>query len=75
MSDHVRDGIQHLLDETAEGWRVAHYVVAVGLERINEGDIETATWLYTEPNQPNYVTEGLLLKADELQHCTVDEDD
>lgn len=75
MSDHIRAGIQQVLDDDETGWRVAHYVVAVGLERITDGDIETASWLYAEPCQPSYVTEGLLLKAEELQHCSAVEDD
>jgi hypothetical protein len=76
VSDSIRAGIQQVLDEDGGGWRTAHYVVAVGLERIVDGEIETAAWLYAEPNQPNYITDGLLLKAEELHHCVVsDEDD
>ncbi len=75
MSDNIRAGIQTVLDEDTGGWRVAHYVVAVGLERICDGEVETAAWLYAEPSQPTYVTEGLLIKAEELQHCTVEDGD
>lgn len=75
MSDDIRTGIQHVLDEDGGGWRAAHYVVCVGLERIVDGEIETAAWLYAEPSQPTYITEGLLLKADELQHCVMSEDE
>ena len=75
MSEDIRTGLQTFLDKYGDGWGVAHYVVAVGLERIKDGEIETASWLYAEPSQPAYVTEGLLLKAEELQHATADEDD
>jgi hypothetical protein len=66
--DPIRDGIQRFLDETyGEGWRVSHYVIATGLERIVDGEVETTDWHHTPPGQPGYVVPGLLLAAqDEL---------
>lgn len=74
MSHYIREGVQQFLDEHSDGWSVAHYVLAVGLERVVDGEIETAAWMYADPSQPTYVTEGLLLKAEELQHCVAEED-
>ncbi|AYB69273.1 hypothetical protein SEA_GALACTIC_39 [Mycobacterium phage Galactic] len=35
-ADPVRGAIQASLDAMGDGWQVAHYVVVVGLERIDE---------------------------------------
>lgn len=75
MSDSIRAGIQNMLDGDSGGWQVAHYVTVVGLERVRDGEIETASWLYAEPSQATYVTDGLLMKAAELNsEVSVDED-
>jgi hypothetical protein len=57
--------LQARLDEEAEGWRLAHYVAVVGIERMSsDGSVETDVARYTADGQAEYVTEGLLLNAD-----------
>lgn len=67
MSDYIRDGIQAALDECDSGYQVAHYVVIVGSERITNGELEVATAMFSGPLQAGYITDGLLMKAHELQ--------
>lgn len=38
--------------------------MVMGLERVAGGDIESASWVYTAPNQPGWVTSGLLIETD-----------
>lgn len=67
MTDHIREGIQKAIDSCANGFHVAHYVVIVGCERINDGDLEVATSMFSDPMQAAYITDGLLMKAHDLQ--------
>jgi len=61
MSDPIRAGIQQYLDELGDGWHLAHYVIALGIERVTaDGNIESTPWYYAPPNQAEYVTDGLL---------------
>lgn len=65
--DHVRKAIQSLLDEDGEGWQVDDYVICVGLERIEDGHIETAAWYYAPVEQAEHCTDGLLNAATALR--------
>jgi hypothetical protein len=63
MSDPIREGIQKVLDIHGDGWTVAHYVCCIGLERLTNGEVRTASWQYAPPDQPHYVIPGLLEDA------------
>jgi len=66
--DGLRAAIQQQLNNCGDGWSVAHWVVAVGLERVTaDGAVESATWAITPPEQPDYVTDGLLLAVEEAR--------
>jgi hypothetical protein len=70
MSDPIRDGIQAFLDQSGEGWHLAHYVISMGLQRIRDGELESCSWQYFPPNQAGYITSGLLDAAGDalIQH-------
>lgn len=72
--DPIKAAIQEWLDTDGDGWQITHFAVVMGLERIRDGVWENAPFLYSPQLQPDYVTDGLLVKADELQHLPVDED-
>lgn len=74
MSDPIRDGIQKLLDMHDDGWNIAHYVAAMGLERIVDGRLEHTSWSYWPPDQAPYVTKGLVEDALDVV-CAPDESD
>lgn len=72
--DPIRDAIQQVIDGDGSGWIVAHYVVSVGLDRVNEDSMQIgATWLHAPDTQAGYITDGLLdaaleHRADEKDH-------
>lgn len=70
----LRAALQALLDEQGDGYSVAQYVIAFGLERIVDGRIESAAWVWSPPQQADWQTDGLLLAACELRD-TADIDD
>jgi hypothetical protein len=70
--DAIRAAIQQYLDDCGDGWQLAHFVIAVGLERITDDTIESAPWWIEPPDQPAYVTDGLLT-AIEDQRASVDD--
>lgn len=72
--DPIREAIQTWLDSDADGWQVSHFAVVMGLERFTDGDFESASFLYAPPMQADYVTNGLVIKADELQHFLAEEE-
>ncbi|MGB5794438.1 MAG: hypothetical protein WBH51_01450 [Mycolicibacter algericus] len=60
-------GLQAAIDKDAPGWRVSHYVAVIGVDRIGEdGEVETDAAVYHAAGQADYITNGLLGKADEL---------
>lgn len=60
-ADPVRAAIQESLDAQGDGWQVAHYVVVVGLERIDGERMDLgATTVITPLGQAGYVTDGLV---------------
>ena len=72
MNDPIRDGIQEALDSCDGGFQVAHYVVIVGSERFSNGELEVATAMFSGPLQAAYITDGLLMKAHDLQAISED---
>jgi hypothetical protein len=65
--DPIRAAIQAWLDDDGDGWQVSHFAVVMGLDRFQDGDFEDASFLYAPPMQADYVTNGLVIKAGELQ--------
>lgn len=67
----ISTGVQEWLNENGgEGWYPVHYALIVGIQRINQdGSITTGTMFSAPVSQANYVTDGLLMKAEELAAC------
>lgn len=69
FADRIRAAVQAVIDaEEGEGWTVAQYVVAMGLERITYGGhLEAISWYWHPPEQADWMTAGLLESALELR--------
>jgi len=66
--ERLRNAIQRLLNDDAEGWVVSEFVLALGLQRINsDQQIESTPWVWAPKDQPDWITDGLLLAASELR--------
>lgn len=79
MSAHerVRAALQALLDtEDNEGWLLNHYVVVMGVQKIDsDGKLKSTSWMTTPEDQADYITAGLLDAADDIQANAEIEDD
>jgi hypothetical protein len=77
LADRIREAIQAVIDtEEGEGWSVAQYVVAMGLERIrSDGTVESSGWYWAPPDQADWMTYGLLEAALELRATAEQLDD
>jgi hypothetical protein len=74
MDDPVRAALQQICDAEGHGWQVAHYAIAIGLERMGAGDAsETGMWAVAQKGQPDYITDGLLDAAINLRYTVVEE--
>lgn len=75
--DRVRKALQDLLDAEGDGWHMSHFVVILGLEKFDGGDIVTSAWLTAPEPQADYVTDGLITAAQDLRwgSITTDDDD
>lgn len=76
FADRIRDAVQAVIDqEEPQGWAVAQYVVAMGLERITStGTVEAISWYWAPPEQPDWMTAGLLESALEIRSTAELED-
>ena len=71
----LRVAIQYLLDCEGDGFQLAHFVVAVGLQKMDSTAALTSTsWLAVPSEQPDYITQGLLDSAEGMR-ATQDIDD
>ena len=71
----LRVAIQYLLDCEGDGFQLAHFVVAVGLQKIDStGALTCTSWLAVPSEQADYITQGLLDSAEEMR-ATQDIDD
>ena len=69
--DKIRAGVEASMQD---GRTVAHYVCIAAVERIcADGSSEVGKILFTACEQPDYVTEGLLIVAERL-NCLEDEE-
>lgn len=73
--DKLREAIQEFLDKEGDGWNLTQYVVAMGLQKINDsGEIESIAWYVAPDEQADWQTGGLLEEAVAL-HKEADEDE
>jgi hypothetical protein len=65
LTDRIREAVQAVIDaEEGQGWTVAQWVVAMGLERIlSDGTMEGCSWYLGPPEQADWITAGLLEAA------------
>lgn len=63
--DFIRAALQALLDsDDCEGWLLDHYVVVMGLQKIDpDGKVNSVSWMTAPEDQADYVTSGLLDSA------------
>lgn len=67
MSDELRAAIQAWLNSHGDGWTLSHCVIAMGLERVTDNGIESTPWIWAPDGQPEWITDGLLIAAEELR--------
>jgi hypothetical protein len=73
--ERLRNAIQRVLNEEGDGWIVGQFVLALGLEKMVDGFIESTAWVWAPADQPDWITDGLLRAASELrQDADVDTD-
>jgi hypothetical protein len=80
MSDNpferLRAALQYLLNSEGDGWQLSHYVVVLGLQRMDAGGgVENTVWMTVPHEQPDYVTDGLVTAAEEMRACADTEGD
>ena len=69
--DNIRAGVDSTV---GDGWHVVHYVCIAAVERLcSDGSLEVGKILFTACEQPDYVTEGLLIAAERI-NAAVDEE-
>ena len=65
--ERLRNAIQRVLNEEGDGWIVGQFVLALGLEKLVDGAMESTAWVWAPADQPDWVTDGLLRAASELR--------
>ena len=65
--DRLRNAIQRVLNEDGDGWMVGPFVIALGLEKMDGATVESTAWVWAPPDQPDWITDGLLRAAAELR--------
>lgn len=58
--DPIAAGIQEVLNSYGDGWTVASYIVAIGVERVSDDGVENTEWVESCRTQPVWVTRGLV---------------
>lgn len=75
MTPELRSALQRLLDGEGDGWHLRDFVVVMGLEKLDPpGMIESTSWIFAPPDQPDYITDGLIAAAQELREGDDDDD-
>lgn len=70
-----RAAIEALLEEAGDGWQLGQYVIAMSLERIRDGQLETTPWSWTPAGQADWMTDGLLdAVQDARTYADIDDD-
>ena len=65
--ERLRNAIQRVLNEEGDGWIVGQFVLALGLEKMVDGAIESTAWVWAPADQPDWITDGLIRAASELR--------
>lgn len=65
--EHMRHAIQQLLNAYQDGWVLDDFVLALGLQRITNGMVESTAWVWSPAEQADWKTDGLLTAAMELR--------
>lgn len=67
--ENLRVALQYLLDcVDSEGWQLNHYLIATGLQRMDQtGAVSSTAWLVIPAGQADYISDGLLLTAEEMR--------
>lgn len=76
-AEDLRALLQRMLDgDEPDGWHIGQFVIVMSLERINsEGHVEATPWWWSPPDQPDWMTGGLLEAAlDMRSRCDIDDD-
>ena len=75
--EHLRAALQEVLDsEDSEGWLLDHYVVVMGLQKIDsEGKVTSISWMTAPEDQADYITAGLLDSAVSMEEEVEAEDE
>jgi hypothetical protein len=74
-TDRLRNAIQRVLTEEGDGWMCGHFVLALGLEKMVDGVIESTAWVWSPADQPEWISDGLLRAAADLrQDSDIDTD-
>lgn len=75
--ERLRGALQYLLNSEGDGWTLSHYVVVMGLQRMDsDGCIENTVWVTMPVEQADYVTDGLVTTAEEMRsQCDIEDDD
>lgn len=72
-AERIREAIQALLDDIGDGYSLTQVVIAMGLERVTDGDIEATAWYWSPPGQPDWMTTGLLEQAMEMRQVPAED--
>lgn len=73
----IRQALQQLLNADPDGgWMVTHWVTMMGLQRVDaDGQLHNTAWVFSPPEQPDYVTDGLIRAAEDMRAgADVDDD-
>ena len=75
--ERLRAALQEVLDnEDSEGWLLDHYVVVMGLQKIDsEGRVTSISWMTAPEDQADYITAGLLDSAVGMEEADTEVED
>ena len=75
--DKIRATLQELLNgDNPEGWIVNHFVICLGMQRMDhDGNVHNTAWVTAPAAQADYITDGLLAAGSEMRENADVEDD
>jgi len=63
----IQSEIQAVLDAHGDGWTLGPFLILMGLERIDGGEVESTAWMWAPANQPAWLIDGLLAAAERMR--------
>lgn len=64
----LRAALQQLLDAEGDGYQLAHYVVVMGIQKIDAmGKIDARAWMAVPAEQADYISDGLIAAAEDMR--------